>query len=273
MIVATKDDVVRLSGSLNRNQWLTIKAAANLLLKQFPEGIVIDCSELSEVTEEGAKTFLDAIRDIQGAGARIMVCYLPNNVISVLRGVPGVRSQLPIANSLEEARASLKLAQEATSIGPETTSTESPVLLLPLMPEIDVPHAVELACRMSAAMGARLHVVYLLEVARYLPLGTPLIEEEARAKETITAAIRSMRQLNVPVSHFLERVRDADDGVFQAIKSHRAKSVVLGAFTPSEADERFYTIATHLLRRAPCEVIIGRLAAPAPVMATEQTME
>lgn len=273
MIVATKDDVVRLSGSLNRNQWLTIKAAANLLLKQFPEGIAIDCSELSEITEEGAKTFLDATRDIQGAGARIMVCHLPENVISVLRGVPGVRSQLPIAASLEEARASLKLAQEATSVGTEGMGAESPVLLLPLMPEIDVPHAVDLACRMSAAMGTRLHVVYLLEVARYLPLGTPLIEEEARANETISMALRSAKQHNVPISHFLERVRDADDGVFQAIKSHRAKTVVFGAFTTNEADERFYSIAARLLRRAPCEVIIGRLGAPTPVMATEQVME
>src|SRR5260221_6268820 len=110
MIVTTRGDMVGLSGALVKNQWMTIKAAANLLLKEHPEGIIIDCSELDNVSEEGAKTFLDAMRDIQAAGARIVVCSLPENVMQVLRTVRTVRSQLPIASCLEEARASLRLS-------------------------------------------------------------------------------------------------------------------------------------------------------------------
>ena len=101
MIIETKDDVVRLSGSLHKNQWLTIKAAANLLLQQHPEGIIVDCARLEEISEDGAKTFLEAMRDIEAARSRIIVANLPEKVLAVLKSVPGVRSQLPIAESVE----------------------------------------------------------------------------------------------------------------------------------------------------------------------------
>src|SRR2546423_14865634 len=109
MIVACKDDVVHLSGSLHKNQWLTIKAAAKLLLQQHPQGILIDCSGLTDISEDGAKTFLEAMKDIQGEGARIIVVNLPEQILEVIRSVPGVRSQLPIARTIEEARASFRL--------------------------------------------------------------------------------------------------------------------------------------------------------------------
>src|SRR5437868_14974282 len=101
MIIETKDDVVRLSGSLTKNQWLTIKAAANLLLHDHPQGIIIDCAHLENISEDGAKTFLEAMRDIEAAKARIVVANLPQSLLSICRMVPGVRSQLPIADSVE----------------------------------------------------------------------------------------------------------------------------------------------------------------------------
>ena len=60
MIIETKNDVVRLSGALKKNQWLTIRAATDLLLKDHPEGIIIDCEHLTEISSEGAKTFLSS---------------------------------------------------------------------------------------------------------------------------------------------------------------------------------------------------------------------
>src|SRR6476469_754974 len=110
MIIEQKDDVVRLSGSLTRNQWMTIKAAANLLLTNHPEGIIVDCSHLEGISEDGAKTFLEAMRDIEAAKSRILVVSLPQQVLAVCKTVPGVRSQLPIADTIEDARASLRMA-------------------------------------------------------------------------------------------------------------------------------------------------------------------
>src|SRR5207249_2179189 len=141
MIISSKDDVAQLSGLLHKNQWITIKATASLLLKQHPEGILIDCSELTDISEDGAKSFLDAMRDIQGEGSRIIVCCLPENVLQVIRNVPGVRSQLPIAGSVEEARSSLRLSTRSPSSAQEGSAPVGGTVV-PILAELDVDHAV-----------------------------------------------------------------------------------------------------------------------------------
>src|SRR5947209_19925430 len=126
MIIETKDDVVRLSGSLARNQWMTIKAAANLLLTNHPEGIIVDCSHLEGISEDGAKTFLEATRDIEATKSPILVVSLPQQVLAVCKTVPGVRSQLPIADTIEEARASLRMANRPASLRDKRPSPVDP---------------------------------------------------------------------------------------------------------------------------------------------------
>src|SRR5207249_2012314 len=80
MIIETKDDVVQLSGSLHKNQWMTIKAAVNLLLHEHPQGIIVDCAHLETISEDGAKTFLEAMRDIEAAKSRIVFASLPDHI-------------------------------------------------------------------------------------------------------------------------------------------------------------------------------------------------
>jgi len=109
MIVEARNDTVNLLGALTKNHWQTIKAAANLLLKRNPSGIIINCAGITECTEEGAETFADAQSYIQRHGARIVLCDIPDHVMEVLRRVPGVRSQLPVACTMAQARASLGL--------------------------------------------------------------------------------------------------------------------------------------------------------------------
>jgi anti-anti-sigma regulatory factor len=259
MIVTSKNDVVELSGSLHKNQWLAIKAAAKLLLRQHPQGILIDCSELEEVSEDGAKTFLDAMKDIQGEGARIIVCNLPDNVLRVVRSVPGVRSQLPIAKSVEEARASLRLGGSAAMGDAERPPAEKGVLI-PLVEGLDVDYAVTIAARLSREMRLPVLLVYLLAVGRNLPLNTPLAEQETAANRLLERAEQAARRQNLAFARYVERVRDVEEGVLQAIKNYKAGYVVLGAFADHAEDDLFHTLVETLLHRAPCNVLIGRKA-------------
>src|SRR5438874_4763032 len=212
MIVASKDDVVQLSGFLHKNQWLTIKATAKLLMKDHPEGILIDCSGLSEISADGAKTFADAMRDIQGEGARIIVCCLPDNVLQVIRTVPGIRSQLPIAGSVEEARSSLRLGGSASGITAEKTASAHGVVV-PIFPALDVDYALTIAARLARDIRSNVHLIYLLEVARHLPLMTPMGEEEATANRLLGQGLQTAKRLNLPVTTHLERVRDTQEGL------------------------------------------------------------
>src|ERR1700709_2224051 len=96
MIIEAREDVVKLEGNLDKNLWPTIQAAANLLLRHHPQGIIVDGSELANCSPEGAKTSRDAMDYIGRYRARIVVCGLPECVMDVIRAVPGVRSRLPV---------------------------------------------------------------------------------------------------------------------------------------------------------------------------------
>jgi anti-anti-sigma regulatory factor len=262
MIIETKDDVVRLSGSLHKNQWITIRAAANLLLHDHPQGIIIDCSELDDISGDGAKTFLEAMRDIGAANARIVVASLPAKIQSVCKTIPGVRSQLPIADSVEEARASLRMAtSNAAANAALPGGRRGPVILVPLVADLDLTYGANLASRIARTSQAEIRLTYFLEVARTLPLGAPLLEQERAAQEALDQGMQYVKQLNMTAVQQVERVREVRDGILAAIRNHEASLVVLGAATEpltGESHDTFHDLVDTLLHRAPCEVVIGR---------------
>ncbi len=259
MIVTTFADTVGLSGALVKNQWLTIKAAASLLLREHPEGIVIDCGELTNVSEDGSKTFLEAVKDIQAGGSRIVVCNLPRQVLELIKTVPGVRSQLPIASSVEEARASFKLTLSAPPTDSDRPAAENGVVV-PLMDGLDPVHAVRIAARAAFGTNSPIHLVYLLEVGRSVALGTPMPEREAAANAMLDAATVAARELGVAVSAHVERVRDAQEGALAAIKNYKAGYAVLCVTPAAALEDRWSEFASILLHKAQCDVLIGRAA-------------
>src|SRR5579862_2793790 len=90
MIIEARDDVLTLSGSLDKNLWPSIESAAWLLLRMHPGGILIDASGLTNITSEGAKTFLDAMAYIERYKARIVLCQVPDSALEVIKNVPGL---------------------------------------------------------------------------------------------------------------------------------------------------------------------------------------
>jgi anti-anti-sigma regulatory factor len=258
MIVTGRNDVVHLSGALHKNQWLTIKAAARLLLHQHPQGILVDCSELTEVSEEGTKTFLEAMRDIQGEGARIVIVNLPATVLDVIRSVPGVRSQLPIAKSEEEARASLRVGL-ATGKSADRPLGENSILI-PLLPGFDIEYAIVVSGRASRELRQQITLAALIAVPRNKPLNTPMPDEEAEAVALLERAEAVAKRHNLPYARHVERVRDPEEGLLQLIKTYKASHTYIGAYADHSHDEQFLRLVEILLHRAPCNVIIARQA-------------
>lgn len=259
MIVNGKNDIVQLSGSLHKNEWLTIKALAKILLIQHPQGILIDCTELTEISEEGTKTFLTAMRDIQGEGARIVMVNLPDHVLQVVRSVPGVRSQLPIAASIEEARASLRIGRKLQQAENDRPMCDNSILV-PLFPGFDIDYAIAVAARAARELKQPITLATFLVVSRSRPLGTPMPEEEGLAHRMLEQAEKVVKKLNIPYMLHVERVRDAEEGLLQLIKAHKATHVYIGAYADHANDEQFQRITELLLRRAPCNVGIARQA-------------
>ncbi|MCE7700084.1 MAG: universal stress protein [Methanobacterium paludis] len=232
------------------------------MLQDHPQGIIIDCSELERVSEDGAKTFLEAMHDIQLAGARMVVANLPQDVLQVIRTIPGVRSQLPIASSLEEARASLLLSAHAPSMDGQPLGENS--ILVPLVDCVDIGHTLAIAARFARDLRQQIVLVYLLQVALNLPLCTPLPEEELEANRRMEQAMHLAKTFNIHPAIHIERVRDPDEGLLQVIKKQKASHVIVASRADQANTEEFQTLLDLLLHRAPCDVLIGRRAPGAP---------
>ena len=198
----------------------------------------------------------------------MIVSGLPDNVLKVIRSVPGVRSMLPIAATLEEARASLRLSGAAQSADSAPASVTGGIVV-PLLPGLHIDYAVQLAALVAKDQRARIHFVYLLEVARTLPMATPLPEEEAAANKMLDAASDMAKRANLQSTPHLERVRDAGEGVLQLIQTYRADNLVLASFTEAGDSAAFLQLVDTLLRKAPCNVLIGRGAGRAAASSGE----
>jgi len=196
------------------------------------------------------------VRHIEAAGARIVVCNLPENVLQVIRSVPGVRSQLPIAGSLEEARASLQLSGAMANGKKEETGG----IVVPLMAGLDGEYAVAIAALPAHELRLTVYLVYLLVVGRSLPLNTPLSEEEAEANQLLEQAELVAHRHNLATIRRVERVRDVEEGILHVIRTYEASHVVLGAVVDHSEEERIHHLVDALLLRAPCNVLIGRRA-------------
>lgn len=257
MIVYTRGDVVRLSGSLMKNQWLTIKAAANLLLQDHPQGIIIDCAELGHVSEDGAMTFLDAMKDITAAGSRIVVANLPEAVMNELKSIPGIRSQLPIASSIEEARASLDLLSNENTASLARIGKENPIII-PIIKGFDTEFSLSIAGRIAKDTKQKVVLIYLMEVARNLPLGTPLPEQEKAANDALNDAGKLASLANLSVIRYVERVRHMEEGLLNVLHHYDASYILLSLNSTIVTDDPLLTLVNLLMLRAPCNLIIGK---------------
>lgn len=262
MIIDARDDVVTLEGAIEKNLWPTIQAAANLLLRHNVQGIIIDGSHITSCTSEGAFTFRDALDYIERYHARIVVSGLPNDVMETLRSVPGVRSRLPIAGSIDEARNSLSLAGSRRSHAP-ASGRQLNDILVPLAGAIPPETATALACRIAKSDGShpKIHLVYVLEVPRILTLNAPLPEEESIALRVIAGAEAIVKREGLSALTHVTRARDAGDEIINQAKQIGASVIVIGyiPIADAENDTFMVRVTRTLLNRAPCEVIINKL--------------
>lgn len=256
MIIEAREDVVTLRGKLSRNEWQNIKAAANHLLHNHPHGIIIDCSHIELPTQEGIETFIDARRDIEAQGARIILCNVPRDVLDAMRSVPGASSQLPVAQSAEEARSSFRLLHGKSPLA----NAGQTAVLVPLLGPGDAEIAVPLACRLSPRERALIHLLYVVPVPRALPLGAPLGELEGVIEAELARAEAIVRQRNIPVYRHIEQTRLVSDAILNGARRLNAPVIVLGLHDlGDDGVGREETVLT-LLRQATCEIVIARSA-------------
>lgn len=268
MIIEARDDRVSLSGSLQKNLWPSIQAVAHLLLRQNPDGILIDAAHITDCSAAGAKTFLDALEYIDRYHARIVLCAVPEAVMTVLRSVPGVRSQVPIAETCEAGRASLEVAsmmRKSERRNPRGRDASKPSnILVPILPGLA---SVREALGLAEALGRlvvgpdrgvkttepEIHLAFITIVPRTLPLNAPMAQEEEDTRKLVEEAASLSEATHLQVKSEIARTRDAAEEIVSLATSLQAGKIVL--VMPKE---RIPELIRTVLQNSPCEVVVKR---------------
>lgn len=259
MIVESYEDVIVLSGALRSNFWETVHTAISLLLKRHPTGVAVDCSGITEVTEDGAQTFIDIMKFINEHDARIIVAAVPPHVNEVLKSVPEVRSQLAVAASVEEARRSLDLLVEPEGKKEkEFRAAGGQRLLVVLRGGSTDQDALELGSEIADTILAEIHIVYVVAVPRDLPIQALMPEQEEKARNSIERAKAYLTSRKVPRSARLERARDVAAAINAVLEEVPASQVVVPLASEEIEIEESARLVKSVLTRVPKTVIFVR---------------
>ena len=248
MIIEAREDTITLRGTIKANIWPAIQAAAALLLENHPTGIIIDGSAVTKITPRGAETFADAFDYIGAHNARIVVAGLSHELLEAGKTVPGVHSQLPLADTVEEARASLALEEVTPRRGKARSAAVVPIVG-------NWRRAVNLADSLAMGESCEIHLVDLIKVPRTLPIGTPLPEREAQGKERAEAAMSVVRETGIKGFSHVERVRAESTGLAHFIDELRADFAVVSIDRAGRTDPHIeQPEAMSFFETANCEI-------------------
>lgn len=258
MIVESYEDVIHLSGALRSNFWETIHTAISLTLRRHPTGVIIDCTEITECTPEGANTFLDAVEFIGEHDARVICVNVPPQVLDVMRATPGVKSQLPMAPSIEAARKSLDLLVEKTSKKRGAAAEVDTRIVVYLAGSARDEHALRIAERMADSYRAEIVLTSVIVVPRELPIQSPMAEQEEAAAAVIARARTALSAKSVPVSARVERGRDVPSGLQDAIEDCGATHLVLPLSAKPERLDEDLKLVRSALSKITAQLVIVR---------------
>ena len=211
MIIEARDDTITLRGAIKKNIWPAIQAAAALLLENHPIGIIVDASAVSYCSPKGAETFADAFEYINAHHARIVVAGLSEELLEISKSVPGVRSQVSVADNVEDARASLDLEEVTPRRGKAREAAVIPMIG-------NWRRAVFLAGKLSMGESCEAHLVDFIKVPRALPIGSPLPERESEGQARLEEAKTIIKSANIVNFSHVERVRSQSAGLVEFAK-------------------------------------------------------
>lgn len=259
MIVESYEDVVILSGALRSNYWDTIHTAISLTLKRHPTGVVIDCGGITECTTEGAETFFDAMEHINRHDARIIVAAVPPQVLEVLKSVPEVRSQLPIAETVADARRSLDLLVKADAKPRRRTDPEARSKIVVCMSgESSDEYLITVARELAEAILAELVLVFPIIVPRELPLQAPLLDSEEVGATALGAAEHHLASAEIRHTVRLERARDVASAVHAALEESGASQVLVALPPADDLPDQSLKVVKSILNKIKQPVLFVR---------------
>ncbi len=122
--------------------------------------------------------------------------------------------------------------------------------------------ALALACFLAKRNKGTVYAVYVIEVARTMPLDAEMTTEAQMGEQVLTEAERMAEHLDYRDNVFGEllQARDAGHAIVDEAVERGVSAIVMGVSYTGEVEEELAPAARYVLRNAPCHVIFSRSA-------------
>ncbi|GAC1444954.1 MAG: universal stress protein [Chloroflexota bacterium] len=132
-------------------------------------------------------------------------------------------------------------------------------ILVPVQGDVVSDRLVALASQMAKFRGARMDVLYIVEVPLQFPIDAVSEEEQRLATATFERAARIANKYDVKISKSIHRARQAGPSIVQYARDHNADVLMMGDVPKSNRrGTRYARSVEYVFENAPCEVIIDR---------------
>jgi anti-anti-sigma regulatory factor len=111
MILHIKEDAIHVTGPLVKEQWPVFRSVVALLLNQYQRGGIIDISGLTDISEAGAQTLVEASSFARARNSRIVIVAPPGKILDKIELSSALAVQLIFFPSIEHARAALEAGE------------------------------------------------------------------------------------------------------------------------------------------------------------------
>ncbi len=121
--------------------------------------------------------------------------------------------------------------------------------------------ALALACHLAKRNKGRVFAVYVIEVARTLPLDAELTPEARLGEDILTRSEEVARALDFEVAGELLQARDAGHAIVDEAIERNVDAIILGmSYKRPLGEFQMGHIAQYVIKNAPCQVIVSRAA-------------
>lgn len=122
--------------------------------------------------------------------------------------------------------------------------------------------AVEFACTIAKRSRGKVSVVHVIEVKRALPLDADLVSEAQRGEDILSQAEGAAKRQDFEIDGDLLQARDAGHAIVDEALERQADAIIIGVpFRRPFGEFELGKVPSHVLKSAPCEVIMLRMPA------------
>ena len=134
-------------------------------------------------------------------------------------------------------------------------------ILVPVDGSMASLDALALGCFLSKKNKGTVYAVYVIEVARNLPLDAEIGNESNRGEEILTQAEAVAESLDCKLSGELLQARDWGHAVVDEAIEREVNAIVMGVdHALAVGEHRLGEVAQYVVNHAPCQVILCREA-------------